>query len=297
MKIGILGLGFGPTASGALIRAGAQAAERAGFSICWFGEHTVLFEGEAEKHYPDRQKTRKSRSMIIDPHIAIADSVVAMTWAAAATERIEIGSHIIILPQHHPVVLAKALSSLDNFSGGRLVAGFGSGWSVQEYEATGADWARRGNRMDEYTDVLRALWRQSPASFSGETVNFERAYLYPRPARDIPIVFGGESEAVLRRVARRGDGWAPVHMSLEDAPAIIDKLREMTRECSRDPDKLRIIKSLTIRDSLDDYARFRDAGVTEFKLNCYGDLPADEKAIAATIGEWGQTLVEHIAKL
>jgi probable F420-dependent oxidoreductase len=297
MKIGILGLGFGPTATGPLIRAGAQAAERAGFSICWFGEHTVLFEGEAEKHYPDRQSTRKSRSMIIDPRTAIPDSVVAMTWAAAVTKRIEIGSHIIILPQHQPVVLAKALSSLDNFSGGRLVAAFGSGWSLQEYQATGANWSHRGKRMDEYADVLRALWRKSPASFSGETVNFEEAYLHPRPARDIPIIFGGESEAVLRRVASRGDGWAPVHLDLQNAAETIKKLRILTKECGRDPDKLHIIKSLTIRDNLDDFARFRDAGVTEFKLNCYGDLPADEKAIAATIEQWGETLVKHVAAL
>ena len=297
MKIGILGLGFGPTATGSLVRAGARAAERAGFSICWFGEHAVLFEGEAEKYYPDRQKTRKSRAMIMNPRTALPDSIVNMTWAAAATERIEIGSHIIILPQRQPVVLAKELATLDCYSGGRLVAAFGSGWSATEYAATGADWAGRGKRMDEYTEVLRALWRENPASYSGEIVSFEKAYLYPRPARDIPIIFGGESEAVRRRVARLGDGWAPVHLNLEDGPAIIENLREMTKEYGRDPDKLRIFKSLTIRDSLDDFARFRDAGATEFKLNCMGDLPADEDELAATIEEWGRTLVAHVATL
>lgn len=297
MKIGILGLGFGPTATGPLVRAGARAAERAGFSICWFGEHAVLFEGEAEKYYPDRQKSRKSRSMIMNPRTAIPDSIVSMTWAAAATERIEVGSHIIILPQRQPLVLAKELATLDCFSGGRLVAAFGSGWSATEYAATGADWPGRGRRMDEYTQALRALWRDVPASFSGETVSFEKAYLFPRPLRDVPIIFGGESEAVRQRVAQLGDGWAPVHLNLEEAPAIIKNLREMTKECGRDPDKIRIIKSLTIRDSLDDFARFRDAGVTEFKLNCMGDLPDEEKALAETIEEWGRTLVEHVAKL
>jgi alkanesulfonate monooxygenase SsuD/methylene tetrahydromethanopterin reductase-like flavin-dependent oxidoreductase (luciferase family) len=151
--------------------------------------------------------------------------------------------------------------------------------------------------MDEYTEALRALWRNDPASFSGETVSFERAYLHPRPARDIPIIFGGESEAVRRRVACLGDGWAPVHLSLEEAAATIKDLRDMTADCGRDPDRLRIFKSLTIRDSLDDFARFRDAGVTEFKLNCMGDLPSDESALAVTIEEWGRTLVAHVAKL
>jgi probable F420-dependent oxidoreductase len=297
MKIGILGPGFGPTASGTLVRAAAQAAERAGFSTCWFGEHAVLFEGEAEERYPDRDPKRKSMNFMVNPRTAIPDPIVAMTWAAAVTQRIEIGSNIIILPQRHPVVLAKALASLDAFSNGRLVVGAGSGWSIKEYDAVGAVWRARGKRMDEYVGALRALLADSPASFSGETVTFDRAYLHPRPAHDIPILFGGESEAVLKRVARCGDGWLPAKLALEDAPSIISRLHEWAKAAGRDPDKLRIVKSITLRDNQDDLPRFRDAGVTEFKLNCFGDLPSDEKAITRIIEDWGRSLVEHVAKL
>jgi probable F420-dependent oxidoreductase len=297
MKIGILGPGFGPTASGDLVRAAAQAAERAGFSTCWFGEHAVLFEGEALERYPDRDPKRKSMSFMVNPRTAIPDPIVAMTWAAAATQSIEIGSNIIILPQRHPVVLAKALASLDAFSNGRLVVGAGSGWSVKEYDAVGAVWRARGRRMDEYVEALKTLLQDSPSSFSGETVKFESAYLFPRPAHDIPILFGGESEAALKRVARCGDGWLPAKLSLEDAPSIIRNLREWTKASGRDPGKLRIVKSITLRDDEDDLPRFRDAGVTEFKLNCFGDLPSDEAGITRIIEGWGRSLVEVVAKL
>ena len=297
MKIGITGAGFGPTASGRLVRAAAQAAERAGFSTFWLGEHTVLFENEAEAHYPDRDSGRRALSQLLDPRTALADPVVAMTWAAAATERIEIGSGVIILPQHNPVVLAKELATLDEFSGGRLVLGAGSGWSPREYAAVGADWKGRGRRMDEYVAVLRALWREHPASFEGETVRFERAYLFPAPTGPIPILFGGESDAALRRVARCGDGWSPVKLALADAPGRIAQLREWTRAAGRDPGALRIVKSLTLRDDVDELARFRDAGVTEFKLSCFGELPGELEPLTRAIEEFGQRYVERVAAL
>jgi probable F420-dependent oxidoreductase len=233
---------------------------------------------------------------MVDPHTLLADPIVAMTWAAAATTTIEIGTNVIILPQRHPVVLAKALSTLDAFCGGRIALGVGSGWTAREYAAVGADWRGRGRRMDEYVDAMRALWRDDAATFSGETVRFERAHMHPRPAHPIPVLFGGESPAVLRRVARMGDGWIPVLMPLADAPRILGDLRRWTVEAGRDPDALRIIKSITLRDSLDDLARFRDAGVTEFKLSCYGELPG-EAAETTRIVEGFARYVEHTARL
>lgn len=298
MRIGITGCGFGNTASGALVRCAAQAAERVGFSTFWFGEHAVLFEAEAESRYPDRDPKRKARTSLMDPHTAIADPVVAMTWAAAATSRIEIGSSVIILPQHNPVVLANELATLDAFSEGRVVLGVGSGWSIKEYGAIGADWPGRGRRMDEYVAAMRALWRDNPSTFAGETVQFDRAYLFPKPKRgDIPVIFGGNSDAVLQRVARSGDGWIPVSLPLDDAPGIITKLRRMTEEAGRNPDTLRIIKSISIRDGTDDLEKFRDAGVTEFKLSCFGDLPANEQGMIAAIESYGERFVSRASLL
>jgi probable F420-dependent oxidoreductase len=297
MKISLAGPGFARAATGVAVRAAAQTAERTGFSGVWFGEHAVLFDGEAQAHYPDKTSDRQAHRNMIDPHTAVSDAVVAMTWAAAVTSTIEIGSNVMILPQRHPVVLAKEIATLDAFCGGRVALGVGSGWSPTEYAATNADWPGRGRRMDEYVGAMRALWREDPGSFEGETVRFSRAYLHPKPARDVPILFGGESEAVRRRTARIGDGWIPVLMPLDQAPRILGELRRWTQEAGRDPDALRIIKSITLRDSLDDLPRYRDAGVTEFKLSCYGELPATAEETVRTVEGFAARYVDYVGRL
>ncbi|MFA5632328.1 MAG: LLM class F420-dependent oxidoreductase [Porticoccaceae bacterium] len=291
MRIGMTGCGFGPTARGDLVRSAAQAAENAGFSTFWFGEHAVLFEAEAESLYPDRDPSHKARSFLLDPQTAIADPIVAMTWAAAATQQMEIGSSVLILPQRQPVVLAKELATLDSFSGGRVVLGVGSGWSPQEYRATGADWPNRGRSMDEFVEVMRKLWDETPASHQAQHFSFDKAYLFPKPARDIPVIFGGDSDKALARVARSGDGWSPVKLELDQAPTLIARLRRMTEDAGRDPDALRIIKPMTLRDNPADMARFRDAGVTEFKLSCFGDLPANATDLVHAIENYAERFV------
>jgi probable F420-dependent oxidoreductase len=297
MKMSLAGPGFAQAASAAAVRAAAQTAERVGFSTIWFGEHIVLFEGEAEEHYPDKGSDRRAHRTLIDPHTPFADPIVAMTWAAAATETIEIGTNIMILPERHPVVLAKELSTLDAFSGGRIALGVGSGWSPTEFAAVNADWKDRGRRMDEYVGAMRALWRDEASSFSGETIRFERAYQFPKPARDIPILFGGEAPPVLRRTARIGDGWIPVLLDVDQAPRILEDLRRWTREAGRDPDALRIVKSITLRQDLDELARFRDAGVTEFKLFCGAEMPADAQETVRFVEDAGRRFVDFAARL
>jgi probable F420-dependent oxidoreductase len=297
MKIGIAGPGFAKAATLGAVRGAARTAERVGFSTVWFGEHIVLFEGEAEEHYPDKTSDRQAHRNMLDPRTPLADPIVAMTWAAAVTERIEIGTNVMILPQRNPLVLAKELSTLDGFCGGRIALGAGSGWSPTEYAAVNADWKGRGRRMDEYVEVMRALWREEAATYGGETIRFRRAYMEPKPGRDIPILFGGEGEAVRRRVARMGDGWIPVLMPLEEAPQILAELRRWTQEAGRDPDALRIVKSITLREDLDNLPRFRDAGVTEFKLSCYGELPGDEAEMTRTLEALGETYVGYVAGL
>jgi probable F420-dependent oxidoreductase len=228
----------------------------------------------------------------------MTDPILGMSWAAAATKTIEIGSAILILPQRNPVVLAKQLSSLDVFSGGRVVIGAGSGWSAQEYAAVNADWHGRGRRMDEYTGVLRTLWRDTPANFHGETIHVDRAYLLPKPVKgNIPILFGGECDAVLDRIARLGDGWISLTLTPEAAPERIALLRRLAREHGRDPDCLRIVKFIVSQVSLDDMKRYRDAGVTEFNLACFGELPTDDAGLTRKIEELAERFVVPAAAL
>jgi probable F420-dependent oxidoreductase len=276
----------------------AQAAEKAGFSTIWIGEHVALFESYPESRYP-YVGDYGTDVPIPDPTTPIIDPIIALTWLAAATSSIQVGTGILILPQRNPVVLAKELATLDVLSGGRLVLGAGIGWCKEEYDAVGVPWTGRGMRMDENLGALRALWRDSASTFHGETTSFDRTYLYPKPVRDgdIPILIGGESDLALKRVARYGDGWIAFKLSAEDAPARVALLHKLTREQGRDPGTLRIVVGIFSHTSEDDLKRYRDAGVTEFNLVTAGELPLDDAGAAAGIAEFGKCFVDVAAKL
>ena len=298
MRIGICCSGVGEAAAPTFVKASAQAAEQAGFSTIWIGEHVVLFERYPESHYP-YVGDYGTDVPIPDPTTPIIDPIIAATWIAGVTSSIQVGSGILILPQRNPVVLAKALATLDVLSGGRLVLGAGIGWCKEEYDAVGVPWEGRGRRMDENLAAMRALWRDTASSFHGETVSFDRAYCYPKPVRnsDIPILIGGESDLALKRVARYGDGWIAFKLSPEEAPARIDRLRALAREQDRDADALRIVVGIFSNTSEDDLKRYRDAGVTEFNLVTAGELPLDDAGVRAGIADFGRRFVDVVAKL
>jgi probable F420-dependent oxidoreductase len=297
MQVGICCSGVGPAAAPAFVKASAQAAERAGFSTIWIGEHVVLFDAYPASKYP-YAGDYGTEVPIPDPTMPIIDPIIASTWIAAVTTTIQVGSGILILPQRNPVVLSKELATLDVLSGGRLVLGAGVGWCKEEYDAIGIPWEGRGKRMDDNLSALRALWRESSATFKGETVGFEAAYCYPKPVRnsDIPILIGGESDLALRRVARHGDGWIAFKLSAEEAPARVELLRRLMREQGRNPDRLRIVVGIFSHTSEDELKRYRDAGVTEFNLVTTG-LPLDDAGIEAGMADLGRRFVDVAAKL
>jgi len=283
MKVGIICAGIGPRATGGFIRASAKAAERAGFSSYWLPEHVLLFGAHPLSTHPYAYMSGSDRSPerpVDDPRLAWSDPVVGMAWAAAVTETIEIGSSIIILPQRNPVVLAKEVVTLDAFSGGRIALGVGVGWCREEYEAVGAAWAARGQRMDEHIAVLRTLWDHDRSEFRGETLRFSDAYMYPKPfgGRRIPILIGGESDAAIRRAACLGDGWNAINLPVEQAGARIALLKRIAQEHGRDPAQLRFIATVFPATSAAELVRYRDAGVTEFNLMT-GEVPVEAREI------------------
>lgn len=314
MKVGITCGGIGPFASGDYIRRTAQGAERAGFSAYWLPEHVVQFAEYPESDYPyaggsgqdmpDQDPDAPLQfsddvNPLVDPRNPLVDPVVGMTWAAAATTRIEVGTNILILPQRNPVLLAKALATLDSFSYGRVLLGIGVGWAKEESEAIGADFATRGKRTDDSIAAMRALWLQEASTHSGAFYSFEKAYSFPKPARTggVPVLIGGESKAAMKRVAALGDGWLPYNLPVEDAPAVIAQLKEMTRANGRDPDALRIIKIVYSMADLDDLKRYRDAGVTEFNIASNGEIPVDDAGMQAQFEKFREQLVEPIGAL
>ena len=159
------------------------------------------------------------------PPAFLYEPVVSLTWAAAATERIGLGTTVLVLPYRHPLHLAKELASLDLFSGGRLVLGVAAGWLEGEFEALNVPFSERGPRTDEAIDALRACWEQNPVDFDGPTVHLRDMKVLPQPGRRITLWVGGASPAALRRAVSKGDGWHGTFMEPEEAAPLIERLR------------------------------------------------------------------------
>lgn len=279
IRLGLHGLGIAAGAQRTVIDAVAATAERSGFSTLWVGEHVVMVD-ESDSHYPYSDDGRIAISADAD----WLDPMITLSFAAAATNRIELATGVLLLPEHNPVITAKQAASLDRMTGGRLSLGVGVGWSKEEYDALGVPFEGRGRRLTEYVAAMRTLWRDDVASFSGEFVSFDRVRINPKPhGRSIPIVLGGNSDAALRRVAQWGDGWYGFNLAdVEEAAYRASKLRSLCREVGRDPTDLRLAVSL--QDPVPtDATRLADAGIDELVL--VAGPPADPIAAEAWISE------------
>lgn len=213
----------------------AQAAELAGFDSLWTFEHVVFPDSYASR-YPGSPDGR----LPMPPSTPIPDPLIWLTYVAAVTTTIRLGTGILIVPQRNPVVLAKELATLDRLSGGRLLFGIGVGWLQEECEAIGVPWERRGARTDEYVDAMRVLWAGDAASFHGEFVSFERVSSNPKPLQpSIPVVVGSFGDAGARRAGRLGDGFLPAG-SMDDLVRMIKVMRDTADDHGRDPDSIEI---------------------------------------------------------
>ena len=173
----------------------ATLAESLGYDSLWAGEHVVVPSPRVEPSP-------------MEPDEPILDPLVALAHLAGHTERILLGTGLIVLPQRNPLVLAKQAASLDVLSGGRLILGIGVGYLEPEMTAIGVPMRARGARADEYLAAMRSLWEDDAPAHHGEYVDFEGVDAHPRPVqRPLPIVVGGHTEAAFRRAARYADGW------------------------------------------------------------------------------------------
>jgi probable F420-dependent oxidoreductase len=263
MRVGLHAIGIGVGARRDVIDAVAIAAEACGFATLWAGEHVVM---------PDQPESRYPYSA--DGQIAVPaaadwlDPFVALSFAAAATQRIRVATGVLLLPEHNPVLLAKQAASLDVLCGGRLVLGVGVGWSREEFAALGIPFARRGARAREYLRAMRVLWSEDVASFEGEFVAFSSVRVNPKPLRDrqIPVVFGGNSDAALRRVAELGDGWYGFNLAGVDAVGErLAVLEELCREAGRDVGELDLAVALEAGQP-EDLVTLAGMGVDELVL-------------------------------
>jgi probable F420-dependent oxidoreductase len=157
------------------------------------------------------------------------NALTAMSFIAGATTRIRVNSCVIVLPYHNPMVLAKAIATLDVLSGGRVMLTFGVGHAEHEFQALGVPFTQRGRIANEYVEAMQVLWTEETPSYQGEFVQFDRIRFEPKPIQDPypPIWFGGNSTAALRRVAKYGNGWMPWLVRPDELARRLEELREM----------------------------------------------------------------------
>ena len=202
-----------PMTTAGLLDAVAEGAEERGIGTIWVGEHVVLFE-QYESQYPYAEDGR----IPAPPGSGLLEPMVTLTYLAARTSTVRLGTAMLLLPQRNPVYTAKEVSTLDWLSGGRVDLGIGVGWLKEEFDALNVPWERRGRRTDEYLQVLRTLWLDETSSFHGEVYDLPACEMYPKPVQQPPpIHIGGETTAALRRVARHGQGWHTFNRSPERA--------------------------------------------------------------------------------
>ena len=293
MRIGLFTLGLGGAAHPDVVRAAAETAERAGVATLWAAEHVVLFD-----RYKSAYPYSPTGAFPLGAEADWLDPFVTLTFAAAVTTRIRLATGICLVPEHNPLILAKTVASLDRLARGRFALGVGVGWSAEEFRALGVPFERRAQRTREYIDVMRKLWSPGVATHEGELVQFEDAGSFPKPDQGprVPIIFGGESEPALRRVAEYGDGWYGFNLDPAGAREKIAALeRHLAARGRRLGDVELIVAPYTKSITPDDLPRYRDLGISEVVL--LATLPASPTEAIARVERFAHTWVEPATRL
>lgn len=239
---------FGPAAGPVAVRTLAQSAEALGFDTVWLADHIVI-PRNVSSPYP----YAAGGASPFDPSQPFYEPLSVLNFMAGCTERIRLGTHVLIVPYRQPVYTAKILATLDALSGGRLIVGAGPGWLAEEFAALGlTNFAERGAVTDEYLRLFKELWTKDDPEFHGKYVQVSGIGFQPKPVQrpHPPIWIGGHSGPALRRAARLGDGWMPIGLrppALLQPPEMgekIARLRTLLREANRAEDAVTI--SLTV---------------------------------------------------
>jgi probable F420-dependent oxidoreductase len=268
MKFGVMFANVGPFGQAEGLVHLAQTAERVGIESLWTVEHVVVPKGY-QSPYP-YAPTGKMPGPEESP---IPDPLVWLGFAAAVTKKIKLGTGILILPQRHPVYVAKEVATLDQLSGGRALLGVGIGWLREEFEVLGVPFAERATRTDESIRALRSLWADGPSRFDGTHYRWAPLESNPKPRQrpGVPIVIGGHTPGAAKRAARLGDGFFPARPD-----NLVELLRILRDECGkigRDPAEIEITTGSL--PTLDEVKRLRDLGVARFVVGPPGFTPDD----------------------
>jgi probable F420-dependent oxidoreductase len=270
MQLGIHLPQAGSQATPELIRRHARQAEDLGLSDIWVSEHIIV---------PRKQFPRSP--LFYDP-------ILTLTWVAAVTERVRLGTSVIVLPMRHPLPLAKELATLHNLSDGRLILGVGVGWLEAEFAALGVPFDERGRRMDEGIAMMRAVWSQDPVSFEAKYIPsvIKDMTMLPQPISQIPMWHGSRSEAAHRRTVRIGDGWHGSQLTPAEAAPVIQRLRRDRPEPSFTISVRSHWNGRDVGEMKERVAAYREVGVQHIMVH-----PQDRE-----VDDW-DTVIEGVGKV
>jgi probable F420-dependent oxidoreductase len=272
MKFGITGVGSGSTARPELLRQVAKKAEELDFESVWIPEHLAI-PVSIDSPYPYSEDGKFPGG----PNAALHDPFVALSFVAACTEKIKLGTGVFVLPLRNPLAVAKAAASVDVLSQGRLLFGIGIGWLEEEFQATGMNFQDRAPRGREWVKILKALWTEETPQYSGRFHSFEPIGFHPKPVQKPhpPLIFGGETRAALKRTAALGDGWYGVRYTPESVKPQLALLKELTQQAGRDFSEIEISVGFEpgTAMTLDNVKQFQDAGVHRLMTFAPGFMP------------------------
>ena len=237
MRLGFALPNIGPIGTAEAVSRVAQRAEHLGFDSLWTIER-LLYPVKPQTPYPATPD-----GSLPQPYKHVLDPLEALTFVAAQTKTIALGTSVLDIPYYNPAMLARRLTTLDVLSGGRLRVGLGLGWSKDEMDAAGADMKQRGARADEFLHVLKAIWTTNPVEFHGKFYSVPRSYIYTKPVQQPhpPIYLAAFVPAAMNRLARQADGWNPVAIPVDGMAQMFAGLKQMAKQAGRDPSSLKMI--------------------------------------------------------
>jgi probable F420-dependent oxidoreductase len=243
MKIGFALGNIGPIGTAEAISKTAQRAEALGYDSVWTVERLL---------WPVKPQTPYAASpdgSLPEPYKYVLDPLDALTFAAAHTHRLALGTSVLDIPYYNPVMLARRLTTIDVLSKGRLQVGLGLGWSQDEMDVVGADMKQRGARADEFLQLLKAIWTTNPVEFRGRFFQVPKSYIGPKPVQKPhpPIYLAAFAPPALKRLATMADGWNPVMIPIAAMADMFNAAKQMASEAGRDPSSL----SLVVRANLE----------------------------------------------
>jgi probable F420-dependent oxidoreductase len=272
MRFGVTFANVGPFARPGLLETLARTAEEVGFESLWTAEQVVATADDAS--------------------VTVSDPLLPLAYAAAVTKRIRLGTGVLILPQHHPLHIAKAVATLDVLSNGRALLGVGIGWVDEEFTALGIPGKERSARIGEAIMAIRSLWQDAPQAFDGKFYRWTPVDSQPKPVQGsgVPIIVGGLAEGGARRAALFGDGFFPAGDDPGDVAWLIAEMYAEARRVGRDPKQIELTAATSLHD-VDHIRRLQDLGISRVMIAPPG---FDEVGVRRGLTEFAERVMAKV---